>query len=534
VLAKLFATRFAQGILAMLSPKRLLVVVLSALLIAPVTLRAADDKKPDATEKKSGEKKDEKKSDDKSKSDPPKSEPATVKVKKDKFKIDLSLEGVLESKKNTEVSFHADLWSDFVVHSAVSQGEVVKKGDKLIEFDPVKIDEQIRDIEAGKKLSELAFEQLTQEVRLLEQSLPLELRVAERSSKLAESDLQQWISEDRELTKKQADFIVKMYANFLEYQKEELKQLEKMYKADDLTEETEEIILKRTRDQVEQMEFSNEMAKIDREQTLKIQLPRREDSLKESVNRTALALQRARTTLPIALDKARLELERHKFDRERAAERLARLQHDRGLMTITAPADGIVYYGQCQNGQWTAASSAATRLRQGGRLSPDEVIMTIVEPGALFVRAVVPEKDLWQIRRGQSGTAQPTALNDTKLPASIDELNTVPNPDGKYLAKVLIDGAQLPKDGPALAAGMNCSVKITTHSNEAALTLPAKVVHQDKHDEDQHYVWLPSKDDKPARRDIVIGRRTSDTVEIVKGLAAGDKVLKEAPKDEEE
>jgi HlyD family secretion protein len=536
----------------MLRTNRWFVAVLSAFLLLPTTILAADDKKAESAETKSEDSKSDKKAgsdkkandkksddkgdkkaDDKTKSEPAKP-PATVKVKQDKFKTELSLDGIVESKNSAEVSFHAETWSDFVVHWAVPQGEKVKKGDKLIEFDPVKIDEQLRDIEAGKKLAELSLEQLSQEVRLLEQSMPLELRVAERAARLAESDLQQFLSEDRDLSKKRADFMVKMYGNFLDYQKEELKQLEKMYKADDLTEETEEIILKRTRDQVEQVEFMNEMAKIDREQLFKIQLPRREDSLKESVNRTALTLQRSRTTLPISLDKARLELERQKFERERAAERLARLQNDRKLMTITAPADGIVYYGQCQRGQWTSASSVAARLRQGGRVSDDEVIMTIVEPGNLIVRATVPEKDLWQVRRGMTGTAQPAGYDRTKLSASVDELNTVPNTDGKFLAAVLFDAAKLPDDMPPLAAGMSCSVKLTTYTKDDALTLPAKVVQTDKQDEDQRYVWLPGKDDKPERRNVTVGRRTADTVEIIDGLKAGDKVLREAPKEDDE
>ncbi len=535
----------------MCSINRLFAPVLIGLLLWPIAARSADDKTPptdskksDASEEKSessssakttesDKKADAKKSEDKSKSDSTKPTPATITLKQDKFRVELSLEGVLEAKNSYEVSFHAETWSDFVVHSAVAQGTKVSKGDTLIEFDTIRIDEQLRDIEAGKKLAELGLEQSSLEVRLLEQSMPLELQVAERVARLAENDLQQFVSQDRELSKKQADFMVKMYANYLDYQKEELKQLEKMYKADDLTEETEEIILKRTRDSVEQVEFMNEMAKIDREQLLKIQLPRREDSLKESLNRTALTLQRARTTLPIALDKARLELERQKFERERAVERLARLQRDRQLMKITAPADGIVYYGQCQYGQWSSASSIASRLRPGGRVSADEVIMTIVSPERFFVRATVPEKDLWQVRRGLTGTAQLTGYDDIKLPASVDELNTIPNPDGRYLAALLIDAAQVSKDMPALAAGMTCKAKLTTYTKDDALLLSAKVVHVDKHDEDQHYVWLPGTDDKPVRRNVAVGRRTTEAIEIKKGLEVGEKVLRDAPKDEE-
>src|SRR5690606_30292066 len=125
-----------------------------------------------------------------------------------------------------------------------------------------------------------------------------------------------------------------------------------------------------------------------------------------------------------------------------AGERLRRLQKDHDLMKVEAPAEGLVYYGQSQWGQWTTGSSVAARLRQGGRVSADEVVMTIVDPETLFVRATVPEKELWQVRRGLTGTAEPVGYDRTKLPASIDAFSAIPTPDGKYLATVLIDSAR--------------------------------------------------------------------------------------------
>ena len=46
-----------------------------------------------------------------------------------------------------------------------------------------------------------------------------------------------------------------MAKDTLEYEEEELRQLEKMYKADEATEETEKIVLKRARDTVKRAKF---------------------------------------------------------------------------------------------------------------------------------------------------------------------------------------------------------------------------------------------------------------------------------------
>ena len=79
--------------------------------------------------------------------------------------------------------------------------------------------------------------------------------------------------------------MVKYYNFNLDYEKDELDQLEKMYKADDLTEETEEIVLKRQRNAVEFAEFSLENAKINSDEMLNIRMPRMDIQIKESLER---------------------------------------------------------------------------------------------------------------------------------------------------------------------------------------------------------------------------------------------------------
>ena len=74
-------------------------------------------------------------------------------------------------------------------------------------------------------------------------------------------------------------------------------------------------------------------------------------------------------------------------------------------------------------------------------------------------------------------------------------------------------------------AGMNCKVQITTYDKADALVVPKKAVHDDKDDPDQHYVWLVDPDDadaKPEKRNVKLGKRKDDEVEILKGLKKGN------------
>src|SRR5262249_31310340 len=151
---------------------------------------------------------------------------------------------------------------------------------------------------------------------------------------------------------KNAEFSVKDARHGLEYAQEELKQLEKMYRAGDIREETEEIIVRRQRNRVEEAEFNLKNVEIRRDQTLKVSLPRQEQNLKENVTKQALALEKAQNEIPLSVNQKRVNLERQKYEQKKLDDKIAKLKRDRETMTVKAPCAGIVYYGKSSRGQW--------------------------------------------------------------------------------------------------------------------------------------------------------------------------------------
>ena len=127
-----------------------------------------------------------------------------------------------------------------------------------------------------------------------------------RAKTQADEDLKKFLEIDRSQSERNAQFTVKRSVEYLEYAKEELRQLEKMYRSKDLTEETEEIILRRQRFQVESGEFSLKDAELRRDQTLKVDLPRQEQHVRENAVKLAIDLEKARALLPLNLNQKRL------------------------------------------------------------------------------------------------------------------------------------------------------------------------------------------------------------------------------------
>lgn len=441
------------------------------------------------------------------------------------FKVEVKLPGVIESLQTTEVSVAPQSWASLLVLEAVAPGTRVTRGQTLFRLETDKIDEAIRDLEAARALTLLTIQQEDLDLKLLKQSGPLDLELAERTQKEAALDLDRYVKLEGPLGEKAARFKLKGAQETVEYVGEELRQLEKMYKANDLVEETEEIVLKRARNDLEQAKFALELAQSQSEEALQVGLPRELQKHRDTARQSALAWEKARTTQPIAIEKQRLELEKLEFERKKAEDQLTRLKADRQLLTVLAPADGVVYYGRASQGKWITAAEAMTKLRPGGVIQPREVMMTIVRTDSVFVRASVPEKDLSDVTRGVTAQVAPTALPHTRLPATLQDVSPVPTADGQFDARfslsVVPHGQVVP--------GMSCEVRLAPVAKADAIAVPTKAVFSDDLDENRKYVLIAEKNKPDARHEVTVGRANDSHTEILTGLQAGDQIKLEKP-----
>lgn len=442
----------------------------------------------------------------------------TIKVEKSALKSEVPLKGSLEASDVAEVLVKPEVWSSFVVLKAVEPGTAVKAGDVLVEFDPEKIDRAIRDMEADQRLADLTLRGAEMDLPLAERATPLDLASAERAFKQAKEDFEKWINIDKKLSIESTEMSLKSAQSNLDNQKEELKQLEKMYRTKDLTEETEEIILKRQRFQVEQAEHFFKLSKNRRDHALNVELARREKDLRDGLERAEIAYKKAMSAIPMGLEQKKLAVEKAKYERGRAKEKFENLRKDRQLFTVKAPADGVVYWGKCVLGAW---SSTPTKLLKGGTVTGDDAFMTIIKPGGLFVRAQAEEKDVKSLAVGQPVRMSTPAFPDAKFAGVVEKVGTVPV-GGGYEVRVKVGPTQLP-----IIPGMSAGMRVLAYEKKDALTLPNAVIQTDE-DDDRHYVWKSSAD-KAEKVYVKLGKRSGSKVEILEGLSLGDEVRPKKP-----
>jgi multidrug efflux pump subunit AcrA (membrane-fusion protein) len=460
---------------------------------------------------------------------PAKPTPSTYTVKKDVVKVQVVIDGAFEAEESAELVLRPEEWSALKVLEAAPHGTKVKKGDVVLKLDPEKLDLALDDVRRELRLAEIAAKQNREQLAALEKMTPLELEAGQRERRMAEEDQKYYFDVARAESLKRAEIYLKYYRSQLEYARQELAELEKMYQDDDLVEETEELVLKRQRDKVEMVEFMVHQQEISHDRLLKTTIPRRDEQITDAVQRQAIQWQKAKIDLPLILNRQRLEVKRKAVQLERLRKKLKNLEADRKLLTVTAPIDGIVYYGRCRRGKFSESTGLIESLQLGGNVAPNRVFMTIVVPRPLLIRTSLSEANLKDLTLGSQGTAIPTARPDLRLPAAIEQIDAVPTAPGSFHAR--LDVTLEAKD-KAIMPGMSCKVKFTPYLKTDALVVPPKAVFAEPEDDDDRYVYVLDKEGEPEKRPVTVGRETGKTMEIRKGLKAGDKILLEEPKDE--
>ena len=448
----------------------------------------------------------------------------TVTAEKGKFEVVFEAKGDFDPVDSTVVQLKPEQWAQpLEIVRIVPHGTRVNAGDALVEFDTEKLDRAIADMDLDLAIGEKTLEIGRRELPVTEALQPLELADAERDTLAATEDLTRFLAVGRTLAEDFARFRLKSSEEQLKYSREELRQLEKMYKDKDLTEETEEMILQRTRFEVESGEFNLRRAGVDTDAALQFEVPRKEDALKDAAEKSRLSLEKSRATAALVIEQKRLALKKAERDRVEALRKMRDLQQDRAGIPLKAPRSGIVYYGRQHDGVWTTAAVAA-KAAVGQGVPLGDLVFTVVDPDRVAFRVKVDEKDLHLLSPGLKGRVELSGFPDAEAAIAIESATAVPR-DGKVDARFAVT---VPAGAPKPLPGMTGSARCQLYARPDAVTLPATAVFRD--DDGKKIVWLPGKDGAAAEKRVVkTGRTSGGRTEILEGIAAGDVVRSSRP-----
>ncbi len=451
--------------------------------------------------------------------DAPATVPATVTAAKEEVAFHLDLTGAFDAKDAVEVAFKPQAWGEEVEVEEFRPPGPVAAGDLLIRFKTEKIDDLLRAAERDLGISRAAYAtQLEDATRQLE-TTSAGLAKVQFDAKNAAEALERFEKIEMPLRLEEADHQLQGMRNWVTDQTEELTQLEKMYKADDLTEETEDIVLKRARRDLDRtrksLDFMTRRDKTMRE----ADLPREHEALKLEARRSGAERDRVVSVTSLQQAQSKLEIERAKANLEKQERDFAKLTADRALFELKAPAAGAAVPGILTRGKWQNADDVKRAMRKGGKFGPGTVLFTILKSEGARIVTSVNETQLSWIRPGQDAKVVATQAGVAPWTAKVAAVSPFTS-SGEYAAE--LD----PTDRPSGLIGMTCKIRVET-GKRSAILVPQTAVEDGGFDK---WVHVIGGDGKPARREVVLGQPYDERVEIASGLSVGDKILAAAPK----
>ncbi|MCY4184694.1 MAG: PAS domain S-box protein [Rhodobacteraceae bacterium] len=199
-------------------------------------------------------------------------------------------------------------------------------------------------------------------------------------------------------------------------------------------------------------------------------------------------------------------------------ERLQTAQANLELAQVSTPINGIVI---------SAPRSQAGPLARGRPVSQGELLLTVADMEQLSVVTSVDEVDLHKVKAGQDAWISGPGFANIQVDGHVERVSSralsgAHRGGPQFEIVILLDKLE----GPALEklrVGMSAFVTIVIHDQKDALLVPLSAVQQ-RNGKAWLYI-LPEGETEAELREVETGLTTLDSVEVLKGLAAGETVL---------
>ena len=466
--------------------------------------------------------------------------PESHTVETEEFEYNIHLDGTLMPKESAAIVAAPDRFTTLRITSILPNATAVKKGDSIVQFDLTKLDKQIESYEKTIAEKEVAFALAQSELSSLEKLTPIQMTENQRAVERAKDDFKYLVDTKIPVQREAVQREVVGAERTLAYNNEELVQLEKMYTDDDFTEETEEMMLKRTRWSVEGAEFRLKRAKLDAERTLEVTIPRQLKDSKEAVEKSEIRLERAKIDLPASLESKKLTVAGLAKELVDYKDALAELKQDaEHLAQMTAPMDGVLLYGD-----WTGTTppsnvaDVARRLNVGSSFAIHATNLTVAgnTPGTLAVSVPEHYRNLldWdgsnEKAAGSSRYATLKAANGSAFAVGLREISPTLQADKSYAAILDVDTSSevfAASASPAARPGMHTSVSLVDYDAPEAIVIPNSLIEKKfENGKLVRFVPLLNDDGSTTEQPVTYSRATKEKAEILTGLKAGDQIAK--------
>jgi len=365
------------------------------------------------------------------------------------------LKGVIEAVVTEEIEAGTEQITSYTIERLVPHGATVKAGQNIVWFDSEPINEKMKAADIEMRLATITMEEDEFNHKQFLASQKLKRSAVERTWKTAQQSYTNFVKVDRERTIKTQENLLKGSLASLENTKEELDQLQQMYDADELTEESEEIVLKRAKRAVESAEFRHQSTIISVDRAIKQVLPRTIAVQEATFTTAEHAHEKAVRDLAVESTRAQIEIAKKREAYKKAQTKLSELKAERKNVALASKIAGIVVHGKLTRGK---LSDKPSLLTKGTTVTGSQVIATVLAPGKLQVRLDLAQSNLPVVTPGAKCTVTVPGVEGFKAAGTVKSVSAIPYAGSRYDCVVSFSAGKR-KLTPAMACDVSFAAK---------------------------------------------------------------------------
>lgn len=317
------------------------------------------------------------------------------------------------------------------VTQVVKHGEPVKAGQTLITFDLAELDKAILEATSAVEVAKAGLAKSESDATLGEKADAATLEEKTDALADAQANFAWWRDIEGPDFLRKLDEAIQAGQDSIDDQEDELDQLRKMYKSEELTNATADIVVKRAVRQLQRSKQALELAKHATDKQKTVDYVNQKQAIDRALEAAERSLAEAKATLAQSSVTRAASLLKARGDLKDAQKKLGELEEDKlKLSDIKAKIDGIAYYGAFDHGAWQGAKDDAIKV--GEKSDTAKTLMTIVAPAKLCVVAKVDEAKFFDVHEGATARVTPAALPETRIAGKLAQREVLPEADGSF------------------------------------------------------------------------------------------------------
>ena len=440
----------------------------------------------------------------------------TFTLKKGDLVLGITQPGTVSAKKKHRVVPQANVRSTIVW--IIEENARVKKGDVVVKLDPTDLENRILDgkieLENLEKEQELALE--TQ--KLEESTQAANMKAAEDRVSKADDALRKYLRFERRQKRDSLDLSISNSQSKLDDAKETYRN----YKANPETDTDEDKQkaykknLANAQSSIDSAENELENNESSRRLWKMYDDPSKLKALYNEVDQADLNMEKVKVA--IQSSRARTNRSLHNYTRRirRVRENLAQNEKFLRMMTLYAPADGIVIYGNPDR------PHSNPDIKPGMEVWRGMILMTIPEMSDMVVNLDLPEQYRSKVKVGDRVIVTPDSMPSVKFHGTVDVIPTLPvniifwdsTSPKVYKSRIRFD-----KQSELLVNGMSVQIEVITNTIKDTLFIPVEAIFEDK---ERFYVYKQTPGGGNTEVDVKIGESNDRFVQILDGLKEDD------------